>query len=219
MESQIKLLLVEDHNIVRYGIKSLLEAEPGFKVVAEATNGREALEQIKQGLDVDIVLTDINMPELAGIELIEILQKEYPAYKCLILSMLDHQNYVYRAMEAGAMGYLVKNIDRSEMIFAIRQIYAGHKFICTEIALKLISRHATVSSNVEIKEKSNLEFSKRELEILQLIAEGMTNNDIALKLFTSRRTIEGNRQSLLEKTNTKNTASLIHFVIKHGIIG
>lgn len=219
MESQIKLLLVEDHNIVRYGIKSLLEAEPGFKVIAEATNGREALEQIKQGLDVDVVLTDINMPELAGIELIGILQKEYPSYKCLVLSMLDHQNYVYRAMEAGAMGYLVKNIDRSEMVFAIRQVHAGHKFICTEIALKLISRHATITSNVEVKEKSNLEFSKRELEILQLIAEGMTNNDIALKLFTSRRTIEGNRQSLLEKTNTKNTASLIHFVIKHGIIG
>ena len=219
MESQIKLLLVEDHNIVRYGIKSLLEAEPGFKVIAEATNGREALEQIKQGLEVDVVLTDINMPELAGIELIGILQKEYPSYKCLVLSMLDHQNYVYRAMEAGAMGYLVKNIDRSEMVFAIRQVQAGHKFICTEIALKLISRHATITSNVEVKEKSNLEFSKRELEILQLIAEGMTNNDIALKLFTSRRTIEGNRQSLLEKTNTKNTASLIHFVIKHGIIG
>ncbi|HEY0053957.1 MAG TPA: response regulator transcription factor [Pedobacter sp.] len=214
----INILLAEDHTIVRNGIKSLLEKQDGLNVIAEANNGLEVLELLEGGVDVDIVLSDINMPGLSGMDLIEPLKKVAPDLKVLILSMLDHENYVLKALANGASGYILKNVREEEMVFAIRHIMAGNSYICSDITEKMMSMLSAAPDPSTRESKSKIDLSKREAEVLLLIADGLTNNEIAEKLFTSRRTVEGHRQNLLEKTGARNTAALIRFSVNHGLI-
>jgi len=218
LKNPIKVLLAEDHTIVRNGIVALLEKEHDIEIVAEAKNGEEVLALLKSGIETDVILTDINMPDMNGMELINTLSDGYPKIKVLVLTMLEQEKYVVKSLDAGASGYLLKNVNIDEIIFAIKQITSGYKYICTGISLKLLAqvndRYVVGSS----QNKLNGDISKREIEILTLIAQGYTNGEIAEKLFTSKRTIEGNRQNLLEKTGTKNTAALISFVIRNRII-
>ena len=214
----IKILLAEDHNIVRNGIKSLLEKQDGLDVIAEANNGLEVLELIENGMEVDLVLSDLNMPGLGGMDLIGQLKKVAPEVKVLILSMLDHENYVIKAVSSGASGYILKNVCEEEMVFAIRHIMAGNIYVCSDITEKMLSVLSTMPDPSAREIRSDIDLSKRESEILLLIAEGLTNNEIAEKLFTSRRTVEGHRQNLLEKIGARNTASLIRLAVKHGLI-
>lgn len=218
MKNPIKVLLADDHTIVRNGIVALLEKEQDIEIVAEANNGEEVLALLKSGIETDVILTDINMPDMNGMELINTLSDGYPKIKVLVLTMLEQEKYVVKSLDAGASGYLLKNVNIDEIIFAIKQITSGYKYICTGISLKLLAqvndRYVVGSS----QNKLNGDISKREIEILTLIAQGFTNSEIAEKLFTSKRTIEGNRQNLLEKTGTKNTAALISFVIRNRII-
>ncbi|RZK93064.1 MAG: response regulator transcription factor [Pedobacter sp.] len=218
MKSAIKVLLAEDHNIVRNGIIALLDGEDEINIIADAKNGQEVLDYLSSGIEVDVVLTDINMPDMNGIELITNLRSNFPHIKVLVLTMLDHEKYVIQSLDAGAQGYLLKNVNISEIVFAIKQITSGYKYICTEISIKLLSQLNSRNSLGTNQLKSDVEISKREVEILSLIAQGYTNSEIAEKLFTSKRTIEGNRQNLLEKTATKNTAALINFVVRNRII-
>ena len=214
----IKVLLVEDHNIVRNGIKSLLESELSLEVVDEATNGLEAIKKLEEGLDADVILTDLNMPGLSGMDLIARLKSvEHPA-KVLVLSMLDHENYVMQAFAAGAKGYMLKNVSKDELVFAIKHLSMGSSYICSEIAIQMLERLNLSQSATNLDSKISVDLSKREIEVLTLLAEGFTNQDIADKLFTSKRTVEGHRQNLIEKTNSKNTASLVRFAILNGII-
>ena len=212
----IKVLLAEDHNIVRNGIRSLLEIEPGIQVIDEVTNGAEALQRVADGLDVDIVLADINMPEMTGMELIKAMRETPSHAKILILSMLDHENYVIDAINSGAWGYILKNVGKDELLFAISHIAAGNKYICSELAFKMLFKLSYTSDITDTKVTEKL--SKREIEVLALIAEGYTNMEIADMLFTSRRTVEGHRQNLIEKTGVKNTAALIRLAVRSGII-
>jgi len=218
LKNPIKVLLADDHTIVRNGIVALLEKEQDIEIVAEANNGEEVLALLKSGIETDVILTDINMPDMNGMELINTLSDGYPKIKVLVLTMLEQEKYVVKSLDAGASGYLLKNVNIDEIIFAIKQITSGYKYICTGISLKLLAqvndRYVVGSS----QNKLNGDISKREIEILTLIAQGFTNSEIAEKLFTSKRTIEGNRQNLLEKTGTKNTAALISFVIRNRII-
>jgi DNA-binding NarL/FixJ family response regulator len=214
----INVLLAEDHNIVRNGIRSLLDKQPDVNLVGEAVDGLEVLKYVDDGAEVDVVLTDINMPQLNGLALIRELKKRSPKIKVLILTMLDHENYVMQAVNNGAFGYLLKRVNEEELMFAIRHVNAGNTYVCSEITDKLLIRLSNISSE-SIKElKVTVDLSKRELEILILIAEGFTNNEIAEKLFTSRRTVEGHRQNLLEKTGARNTATLIRFAVKNGLV-
>ena len=214
----IKVLLAEDHNIVRNGIRSLLDKQADINVVGEATDGLEVLHIVDKGVKPDIVLTDINMPNLNGLALIEQLRQRLPDVKVLILSMLDHENYVMQAVGAGASGFLLKNVGEEEMRFAIRHVSAGNLYVCSELMSKFIARVSSIPQEDENEIKVAIDLSRREIEILLLIAEGLTNNEIAEKLFTSRRTVEGHRQNLLEKTGARNTATLIRFAVRNGII-
>ena len=214
----IKVLLAEDHNIVRNGIRSLLDIEPGIQVVDEAINGAQALEKINAGLEVDLILADINMPEMTGIELVKAVAQVSPDTKVLILSMLDHENYIMEAINNGAWGYLLKNVSKEELLFAIKHIASGSKYICSELALKMLFKPSSGFGN-QLDERTVSSLSKREIEVLTLIAEGNTNMEIADMLFTSRRTVEGHRQNLIEKTGVKNTAALIRLAVKSGLIG
>jgi len=212
----LSLILAEDHNIVRNGIRMLLEADKEISIAGEATNGLEVLEIISSGIKVDIVLADINMPEMDGIALIKELKLKSPATQIVMLSMLDNDKYVSQAFSEGASGYLLKSVSADELIFSLKHVHAGGQYLCAELAMRLLNKSiSTVPLN---RINAHVEYSMREIEILDLIAEGLTNNEMSAKLFISKRTIEGHRQSLIEKTGAKNTAALIRYAILSGII-
>ncbi|MGI4728125.1 MAG: response regulator [Janthinobacterium lividum] len=215
----INVLLAEDHNVVRNGIKSLLEKEKNLDVIADATNGRQALNLLDKIASVDIILADINMPELNGIELVLEIKNKFPKIKVIILSMLDHEKYILEAFKAGASGYILKSVTADELIFAINHVCNNNdRYICSELSLRMLDKllhKPEVKISAELVE---IELSKRELEVLALIAEGFTNHEIADKLFTSKRTVEGHRQNLIDKTSTRNTAALIRYAIVNGLI-
>ncbi len=213
----LKVILAEDHNIVRNGIKILLEAEEDIEVVGEATNGQEVLDFLDAGNAPDLVLSDINMPLMDGIMLLETLKEQYPQTKVILLSMLDNEEYIIKAFREGASGYLLKSAGADELIFALRHVNSGNKYLSSELSLKMLDRmNSTVSSATLIR--NDIEFSTREIEVLQLIAQGLTNLEMSEKLFLSKRTIEGHRQNLIEKTGSKNTAALIRFAVLSGIV-
>ncbi|RAJ22199.1 response regulator transcription factor [Pedobacter cryoconitis] len=212
----LSLILAEDHNIVRNGIRMLLEADKEISIAGEATNGLEVLEIISSGVKVDIVLADINMPEMDGIALIKELKIKSPATQIVMLSMLDNEKYVSQAFSEGASGYLLKSVSADELIFSLKHVHAGGRYLCAELAMRLLNKSIYTLPLNRIND--NVEYSMREIEILDLIAEGLTNNEMSAKLFISKRTIEGHRQSLIEKTGAKNTAALIRYAVLSGII-
>jgi two-component system response regulator NreC len=186
-----------------------------MQVIYEAVNGQDVLDYLKEGEAPDLILTDMNMPELDGMTMLKTLQMNYPV---LVLSMLDNESYVLETIQCGARGYLLKNVSKKEMLFAIRYILEGGTYICSEISLKTLRRLAQLKELSAYRVALNIEFSEREKEVLKLIAEGFTNKEMAAKLFSSRRTIEGHRQSLMDKTGSKNTATLIKFSVQNGLI-
>ncbi|MBV8388606.1 MAG: response regulator transcription factor [Mucilaginibacter sp.] len=211
----IKILLAEDHQIVRNGIRNVLEGGGDFQVIAEASNGKEALQLIEQGSSPDIVLADMNMPEMNGIELAESLRQiNDRQIKTVMLTMFDNENYVWDAFNSGVHGYLLKNISSEELTFALSHIHHNNKYICSDLAIRMLSltNHKTGITDCMV------DFSKRETEVLSLIAQGYTNKEIADKLFTSRRTVEGHRQTMINKANVRNSAELIRFAVKNSLI-
>lgn len=217
---QTNILLVDDHHLVRDGIKSLLVKYPDFNVVGEAADGLEALKMIGESdLKIDLVLVDINMPNVGGLELCKRITAQEPDTKVLILSMLDHEKYVSQALQAGAKGYLLKSVNEEELVFAIKQVMYASFYICTELSYHLLGK-MLLGNKVMAKPQlsPNVDFSTREIEILTLIADGYTNMEIADKLFTSKRTVEGHRLQMINKTGVRNTAALIKYCIVHGIL-
>jgi DNA-binding NarL/FixJ family response regulator len=214
----IKIILAEDHHIVRNGIRSLLELEKDMLIAGEAANGRECVTMLKNGTVADIILADLHMPELSGVELISTLQQSAPACKVIVLSALDQEKYIVQAFRAGASGYLLKSVSAEELTFAVRHVNAGFQYVCTALTARLLNRLLLVPEAVHSGITEGLDFSGREIEILELIAGGYTNQEIADKLFTGKRTVEGHRQGLIDKTGSRNTAALIRFTLVNGII-
>lgn len=213
----IKILLADDHQVVRDGMKMLLEADERIRVVHQATNGLEVLEMLAQG-SVDMVITDINMPHMDGLELLKIIKTKHPAIKVVMLSMHDSDKYLLEAHNYKADGYLLKNMSSDELIFAIKYIYGGKRYVCAELSMSMADRYLESKKYLLAKEEKHVEFSSRELEILQLIAEGLTNVEMSERLFLSKRTIEGHRQNLLDKTGVRNSSALIRHSILNGYI-
>ncbi|HLS95906.1 LuxR family two component transcriptional regulator [Sphingobacterium allocomposti] len=216
----IKIILAEDHLVVRNGIKLLIDSQDNLTVVGEANNGIEVMELLEKGTEADIVLTDISMAGMDGIQLVERLQQLYPGIKVIMLSMLNSSQHVFQAFEKGAKGYLVKNVGYDELLFAIEHVEKGGRYLCEEIAMMLLDKlHDVPSSSTNVEQlMADLDISDRELEVLQLISEGYTNVEIADKLFLSKRTVEGHRQNLIDKTGVKNSAALIKLAVKNGLI-
>ena len=214
----IRIILVDDHAIIRDGIQSLLREEEDFQVVGEAGDGQQLLALLEH-TPADVVVLDLNMPNMDGFHTLVELQTLHPQVRVLVLSMLDHERYVAQALAAGATGYALKNSGRTELLYAITAVAAGEPFLCTSIGLHLLSRlQKTPDSSAGETSRAESNLSKRELEVLGLIAEGLTNAEIADKLFTSRRTIETHRQNIIEKTQAKNTAALIKFAVSSGLL-
>jgi len=219
--SVIKIVLTEDHKIVRNGIKSLLENEQDIEIVGEASNGAELLELFKNGnvnANEVLLLTDMNMPGVNGIDMIPVLVETYPNLKTVVLSMHSNEKYVIKAFKSGANGYMLKNVGSEELLFGIRHIMNnGERYLCSELSMELLDRQLG-RSYVFTDDVPRADLSKREMEILSLIAEGFTNQEIADKIFTSKRTVEGHRQNLIDKTQSRNSAALIRYAVLRGIV-
>lgn len=213
-----QIILAEDHNIVRNGLKILLEADEEFRIVGEHANGQEVIDALNSGVKADIVLADINMPIMDGITLTTNLKEQFPYIHVVILSMLDNEKYVTQAFTEGAAAYLLKSVSSEELLFALKQVHSGGRYLCAEISLNLLEGLINSSILTENHIDQEIDFSSRELEVLHLIAQGLTNQEMSEKLFLSKRTIEGHRQSLIEKTGSRNTAALIRFSVLSGIV-
>ncbi|RZL40767.1 MAG: response regulator transcription factor, partial [Pedobacter sp.] len=158
--------------------------------------------------------TDINMPEMDGIALVKHVAVKYPTMKVLCLSMMDSEKIVVEAFDHGAKGYILKSANVDELLFCIRQVVKGYKVICNELSLKLLSLTSSLTQTI----KPSILLNEREQEILILISEGYTNQQIADRIFASRRTIEGHRQALIEKAGVKNSAQLVTYACKNGLL-
>jgi DNA-binding NarL/FixJ family response regulator len=211
-----RIFLVDDHTIVRDGLRALLANEPEIEVVGEASNGQELLERLPT-TPADVVLLDANMPVLDGLATTLRLRAEFPQVRVLILSMLAHERYIGQLFDAGASGYVLKSAEKGEILVAIQTVIAGRQFLCSDLGLNMLRKVLAKDDEPEEAAKAS-RLSRRESEVLQLLAEGLTTNEIAEKLFTSKRTIETHRQNILEKTQTKNTAALIRMAVTQGLL-
>ncbi|TDN40053.1 response regulator transcription factor [Hymenobacter sp. UV11] len=211
-----RIFLVDDHTIVRDGIRAMLAAEPTIEIVGEASNGQELLDSLPT-TPTDVVLLDANMPVLDGLATTLRLRAEYPEVRILVLSMLAHERYIGQLFDAGASGYVLKSAEKAEILVAIQTVIAGRQFLCSELGLSILRKILVKEEGEEEVTKAH-KLSRRETEVLQLLAGGLTTNEIAEKLFTSKRTVETHRQNILEKTQTKNTAALIHLAVTQGLL-
>ncbi len=211
----IKVLLVDDHEIVRNGIKMILENEPNIEVIGEASNGMEALDKIKM-LHPDILILDIRMPVLNGIELAQMIPEHAPGLKTLILSMHDDEEYITKTVESGAFGYVLKDASKDEFIKAIKTIHEGNKYFSGDISNVLVNHYLNVieqSDTQEPKESGNeYHLTKREKQILGLLYQGQNNKEIADQLGKSIRTIETHRFNIMKKVGVTSVTDLFRRV-------
>jgi two-component system response regulator NreC len=214
----INVLLVEDHHVIRNGLKMLLDADEHVRIVGEAGNGMQALDLVAQHPEIDIILTDLNMPVLDGIGLAEDLKRNGSDIKVVILSMHDNEVHIYKAFKAGAAAYLLKSINPDELLFVLRHVYTGGRYLCSSIAMAMVDEQMENMNGNLADHQPDLELSAREMEVLELLASGVTNQGMSEQLFLSKRTVEGHRQSLIEKFGVNNTAELIRSAMRSGQI-
>ncbi|MBK7358286.1 MAG: response regulator transcription factor [Saprospiraceae bacterium] len=208
----VKIILADDHHLVRQGFRSLLSGHAGFEILAEAANGKELIALLDRGLQPDIVLMDVEMPELNGIEACRILNRDHPAIRVLMISMLNDKDVIQEAVDAGAKAYLFKNTSIEELSQAIQQVMNGSNYFGKEIALAMLGK----SKKEDAFALSQL--SDREIEILKLIAEGFSSTEIGSKLFISPRTVDTHRNNLIQKLKVNGIAGLIRLAIQNKII-
>jgi DNA-binding NarL/FixJ family response regulator len=209
---KIRIIIADDHQLFRNGLKILLNSFPDFEVIGEASNGEEFLKLLKS-VTADIALMDINMPEMDGIEATRKGIKMSPDINIIALSMYDEEEYYYKMVDAGAKGFILKDSDISEVRDAILTVVKGGSYFSQELLYHVIQK---IKHREHESKSANL--SKREKEILFKICEGLSNQEIAETLFISKRTVDKHRANLLGKTNSKNTASLILFAIRNKLI-
>jgi two-component system, NarL family, response regulator NreC len=212
----IRLLMADDHEIFRDGFRLMLTKYPDIVLAGEAENGRELLE-LTQKLQPDVIITDIKMPIMDGIEATQKITERFPDIGIIGLSMFDEDDQIVDMLEAGAKGYLIKNAGKEQITEAIRTVYQGDPYYCKTTSHKLTSMIARSRFN-PYKKAARVEFSEREVEIIDLICRECTNKEISDKLFISVRTVEGHRLKILEKMNVKNTVGLVVYALKMGIV-
>ncbi|AZQ64314.1 response regulator transcription factor [Flammeovirga pectinis] len=212
--SDIKILLVDDHSMIRFGLKSFLE-DDAIVVAAEAKNGVEALELLKE-IEVDVVVTDIMMPEMDGIVLTQKITQEYPDSKVLALTMMNESQNIKRMLNAGAKGYLLKDCTQEELINAIKMVNNGGSFYSNDVT-QIIMQGLGTKPKQKKRTVKDIALTERELEVLHLICKEKTNAEIAEELFITLRTVEAHKRNLLEKTGCKNVAGLVLYAIERSL--
>lgn len=208
----IRVLVVDDHAILRDGICSLLERQEGINVVGEAGNGREALVRVEE-LRPDIVLMDVAMPEMDGLEATRRIKSAYPEIKVLILTQHDNQEYINPLLQAGASGYVLKRSGGREVVTAIRQVYEHGVFLEPDVARQVLNNFSQAADKVETPS-----LTEREQEVLQLAVEGKSNKDIARRLFISPKTVSVHRTNIMAKLGVHNSAELVRYAMQHNLV-
>jgi DNA-binding NarL/FixJ family response regulator len=208
----IKVVIADDHEIFRDGLKLMLQRQADITVIAEACDGRELIAMVKQTLP-DVIITDVKMPHLDGVAATKHLTEHYPSIGIIALTMFDEEDLIVDMLEAGAKGYLLKNADKNEIIEAVHTVANDEPHYCRLTSQKLASMVAKSKFNLQGK-KEKAVFNEREQEIIRYICDGLTNKEIGEKVFLSVRTIEGLRLKIVEKMNVKNTAGIIVYAIR-----
>ncbi len=211
----ITVFLVDDHATIREGLRFLLDAQENIEVVGVACNGREAVKRVPE-ICPNVVVMDIAMPELNGIEATQKITKQCPSTNIIILSMLYSNEQIYRALQAGARGYLVKETAGIEIATAVRTVYTGKRYLSDQISDKVIDSYIEYSDQDQFNTPLT-QLATREREVLQLVVEGQTSCEIAVKLSLSCRTVETYRRRIMQKLDIRNLAELVRFAIGHGL--
>ncbi len=211
-------MIVDDHQIVRDGISVLLMKYDDIEVIGEASNGEDLLKLL-ENMQADVIIIDISMPKISGIELTKIVKEKYPSIELIIFSSHSEGENVVASLEAGAKGILPKSTIREELVEALRAVYDGREFISKYIPFSTFTNHikkikAEKDGAVKIEEQ----LSKREIEIMKLIVEGKSNKEISEKLFISQRTVEKHKTNILSKLEMKSVVDLVKFAIKHNLV-
>lgn len=219
---RIKVILADDHDIVRFGIASVIRTADDIELIGEASDGRGTIELYRR-FTPDVAIVDITMPGMNGIETTRAILEDYPDARILILTMHMDEEYLNQALKAGAKGYLLKNCDKQELVNGIRTIADGEKVFSGTISM-LMTEHYINSVTDSRAEKTQVKsasvhLTKREKEILNLIADGLTSQEIAESLYISPRTVETHRANLLQKLDIKNTAGLVRYAVENGFVG
>jgi len=216
--SEIKIILVDDHQIVRDGIKALLIDNSNINIIGEAESAYELFDLLKTQIP-DVILLDISLPTMSGIEVSKILSSDFPKIKKLMLSMYTSEDFIFNAIKSGVNGYLPKNTTRAELLNAINEVHNGREYFSKSISdtiLKSYLKSAKYGSHISDDKLSNL--TKREHETLLYVVEGINNPKIAEKLNISIRTVETHKTSIMRKLNLNSTVDLVKFAIKNNII-
>ena len=216
MNKPIKILLADDHTIVRQGLARLLEDQPDLRVVGEATDGRMALEKAT-ALKPDIVIMDIAMPLMNGIEAAKRIRKQLPETKILILSMYSHEHYIHQLLETGISGYLLKDSSGRDIINAIKAAMKGETFLSPSISKKVVESYLSPRKSSSMEERYK-QLSNREREVFQLIAEGHSTKRIGEMLYVSVSTVKSHKGNIMEKLGVSNPIRLVHFAIQLGLV-
>lgn len=213
MQHHIKIIVADDHQMFIDGIKSLLAGYEEIKIVAEANTGIEVLDALLK-YETDVVLLDINMPKMNGLETMRRIRKDFPDVQVIMLTMYNTQEHIAQVIAAGAKGYILKNTGKEELINSINTVFKGETFFSKDVTDKVME---SIRNHGNIPE-GEIRLSKREIEILKLVAQENTTKEIAKKLFISENTVETHRKNILSKTNVRNTAGLIKYALQNGIL-
>lgn len=211
----VKVLLADDHPVVRQGLVNLFDAEADFSVVGEAEDGLQLI-QLAEQLKPDIAIIDMMMPRMNGLEAIRQITARFPNIHCIVLSMQSADPYIMQALKAGAAGYILKDSAPNEVVDAIKQVLSGKRYLSPQLSENLIDLFVSTTKTDALDPYNSL--TVREREILQLAAEGLSNSNIAEQLSISIRTVEQHRQSMMNKMEFKNPTDLIRFALKRGIL-
>lgn len=214
--ANISILITDDHKIIRDGIKSMLEDKHGFEVVAEAGNGKEAVDLCGKHY-IDLVIMDINMPELNGIEATRQIKEQYPQVKVLALTMMKEDEHIRQMIQAGASGYILKNSGNEELIEAIGAVMEGQHYFSNEATYSIMMDLVETGGKRKNTTGDPNDLTDRELEVLELISYEYTNHEIADKLNISVRTVDAHRRNILQKTGARNTAGLVRFAMENDL--
>ncbi|POY35962.1 DNA-binding response regulator [Solitalea longa] len=214
LDQGIKIIIADDHEIFRDGLSLVLKKEKDFNLIEQAINGIDLINKINLH-HPDVVLTDIKMPGMDGIEATKIISDKFPTVKIIALSMFDEDNLIADMFEAGAKGYLLKNAHKNEIIEAIKTVYEDGNYFCEAASMKLVKM---LAKSKQASKQQQVEFNDRELDIIKLICKQLTALEIADKVFLSKRTVEGYRMRILEKMNVKNTAGVVVYALRNQLI-
>jgi two-component system response regulator NreC len=212
---QIRVVIADDHDIYRDGLQLLLSKDPAIEVTGEAGNGKQLLEKVAE-LQPDIVISDLRMPVLDGVTAIQELTRLYPSVKSIALSTFDSEHLIVDALEAGALGYIIKNAQKGEIIDAINTVYDGHPYYCKSTSVRLVKMISNSKFN-PYKQKEKELFSDKDKEIIRLICEEKSNKEIADRIFIGIRTVEGLRSRIMEKMNVRTPAGIAIYAIKNSL--